>query len=118
MENTGQLTAEDVQHEQATLVIPSTADAGQLREFTEKVKQVFAARILKTVGSWRETFVTLELNNPINTENMLSQLVAIPGVAGAEEKQIRNQGATQKGISVTLASTATDDCYRSDQPVA
>ncbi len=117
MENIGQLTAEEIQHDQATLIIPSTTDASLLREFTEKVKQVFAARILKTVGSWRETFITLELNSPITMPNMLSTIATIPGVEGAEEKQIRNQGATPKGILVTLASTATDD-YRSGEPVA
>lgn len=117
MENVGQLTEEEIQHERATLVIPSTADASRVRDFTEKVKQVFAARILKTVGSWKETFITLELNSSITVPDMLSTLATIPGVEGAEEKQIRNQGATPKGILVTLASTATDD-YRSDEPVA
>ena len=117
MENVGQLTAEEVQHEQATLVIPSTADASRVREFMEKVKQVFAARILKTVGSWRATFITLELSDPIPMPSMLSTLVTIPGVEGAEEKQIKNP-ATPKGILVTLASTDTGDDYRSGEPVA
>jgi len=117
MENIGQLTAEEIQHDQATLVIPSTADASRVRDFTEKVKQVFAARILKTVGSWRETFIILELNRPITMPNMLGILATIPGVEGAEEKQIRNHGATPKGILVTLARTTTDD-YRSGEPVA
>ncbi len=114
MENIGQLTAEEINQNQVTLVVPSTGDSTRLQKFTERVTHILAARPAKIVGSWRETLITLELNGQITMPNMIEKLVTMPEVEGAEEKQIKNQ-ARQKGILVTLASSATDD-YRSGEP--
>ena len=103
--NTEQLTTEEVDHKhQVTLVVPSTGDATRLREFTEKVKQIFAVGALGTTGSWEETLVTFETDKTTNTTDILNKLGSMPGVEKAEEKRIKNHKANQKGILVILAS--------------
>ncbi len=104
MENIGQLTTEEVNHNQVTLVVPSTGDATRLREFTEKVKQIFTARALGIMGSWKETVVTLETDKPITTADMVNKLMNMPGVERVEESQSMKKRGKPKGILVILAS--------------
>lgn len=106
--NVEKVPSEEINHNQLTLIVPSIKDAARLKEFQEKVKQIFAARIQEIISSWRETLITLELNGPITIPNMLEKLVTMADVEGAQETQIKNQ-ARQKGILVTLTSRDTDD---------
>ena len=109
MENIVQLTAEEITEEtsdnQVTLVLPSNGDATRVREFTDKVKQVFAAKILKIIGSWTETLITVQIDKSVTTEDILDTLVNIPQVERVEKnKSIKEQGTESQCILVVLAS--------------
>jgi hypothetical protein len=109
METTVQLTAEEIteetNHNQVTLVLPSNGDATRVREFTDKIRQVFAAKILKVIGSWTETLITVQIDKSVTTEDILNNLVNIPQVERAEKnKSIKERGTQSQCILVVLAA--------------
>jgi len=104
-----QLTAQEARHNEVTLVVPSGGDASLLREFTEKVTQIFGARILRTVGCSAETSITVEVDEAVTMPVMLNQLMNMPEVERAEEKEIKNHQARKKCLWVKLANQQACD---------
>lgn len=102
--NIEQAPVEEINRNRVTLVVPSNCDATRLREFKEKVKQTFAARIIEIIGSREETIITFEVDRMINVANMCGELANMPEVEKAEETDMRNHQSGHKGISVTLAT--------------
>lgn len=104
MANIDQSTSEDTNHNQITFVVPSNGDASRLREFTENAKQTLGARILKTVGTRKETIITFEGDKTITTANVLNKLVNMREVERVEENPSTNKrGREPQGILVILA---------------
>jgi hypothetical protein len=117
MENASQL-AEEMHYSQITLTVLSTGDAMRLRKFIEKVTQKLTARVLRIIGSWKETLITLEVDSSITTENVVHSLVSMPEVEGVDEKQlIKKRGTGPDRIFVTLSTSVTDD-YGLSEPVS
>jgi hypothetical protein len=95
---------EETHQNEVTLIVPSNGDATRLREFTEKFKQIFGARILGIIGSWEQTLITVEIDKMITIESMLDQLVNMREVESVQEKQIKNHNGNHEGILVILAN--------------
>ena len=95
---------EETNHYQVTLVIPSTGDANRLTEFTDRVGQLFAARILVIIGSSEESVITFRVDGAITIAVMLNQLLKMPEVERVDEKEMKNHHGKQKCIRVILAS--------------
>jgi len=72
---------------EVTLVVPSPGDASQLRRFTCRAEETLQARLLETVGSWRDTRVTLQLRSPVSLVNVLDRLMKMPEVEEVVEKE-------------------------------
>ena len=104
MGNIVQLTKEETNNNQVTLVVPSSGDATGLVEFTERVKQIFAARAMGILGSWEETTITFETDTVTRSTDILDKLRNMPEVEKAENKQIKNHSAKHEGVLVTLAT--------------
>ena len=113
MENIAQLTAEEIHKDQVTLAVPSTGDATRLQQFIKKVREMFAARILKIVGSWGETLITLGLDTPLPAAKMVKKLVKMPDVEEAQEKQLTKMQEAPNGILVILSKSSAIDDYGS-----
>lgn len=86
MDNLALLTAQPTEDRQVVLIIPSVGDSMWLAKFIREVPEVFAGRILKTIGSLKETLVTLELQTSIRAEDAVSKLTRMPAVEKVEEK--------------------------------
>lgn len=105
MESVAQLTAEQV-GERVTIIVPSTGDAALVAKFIQMVRPALASRVLKMVGSWKETLITLECQSGAYQVNVVDELTKMPEVARAEERQqTKVRGNTYREILVTLAKS-------------
>ena len=77
-------TIEESNDNRLTFVVPSNGGASNLREFTDKVTETFGARILKTVGTEKETLITVERDKTITAADMLDELVNMHEVERVE----------------------------------
>ena len=84
---------------EVTLVVPSPGDASQLQRFICRVEETLQASLLETVGSWRDTHLTLKLRRHVPLADMLDKLVKMPEVEAVEEKtpvKVRRFGSFKK----------------------
>jgi hypothetical protein len=104
MGNIVQLSKEETNNNQVTLVVPSSGDATRLVEFIERIKQIFAARAMGILGSWEETTITFETDTVTRSTDILDKLLNMPEVENVENKETKNHDVKHEGILVTLAT--------------
>lgn len=67
-----------------TLALPPFGDALSLQRFTDRVKEAFQAKLIKTAGSWSGTHLTFELKSPVSLANIFDELLKMPDIAEVE----------------------------------
>jgi len=118
MENMTLSSAKPMRDGLVTLAVPANGDATQLQKFINNVTQTCGARILKVVGSWGETFITLGLDRSIPTANILGELLKMPEVEAAKEKKLpKMQSMARREILVTLGTSSTAKDQGQNKPI-
>jgi len=92
-----------------TLVVPATGDAVRVSTFARRVADRFPGRVLRTVGSWNQTVITME-SAEVSPDNFLEGLSGLPDIQRAEETRRKEvKGTVYQDITVTLAADPNSD---------
>ena len=97
-----QLMERQTANREVILVIPATDGTGDIKSFLNTVREKLPVRIVKTMGSAKETMVTLELEKSFSPSNVLDEITHMPEVHTAEEKKLKIPVNSKQGILVVL----------------
>ena len=97
---------ENRENREVTLVIPATNGTGDIKSFLNTVREKLQAKIIKIMGSAKETMVTLELEKSSSPSNILDEITNMPEVQVAEEKTLKIPVNSQQGILVILGANS------------
>ena len=95
------VTGNAVPVQEVSLVIATTGDVPRLQGFVRQASERLRAKVLRVVGSWQETCVTLKLEAPSAT-SVLDELARMAEVQEAKEQKGGGASPQKQRILITL----------------